>query len=84
MQSRGNKYDTAPSRGVTSSVRVLGGGFKKIWERGFEGVEGADHVDVDNGFEGVCGEASQRGEEVACCAGAGIVSNPSSIRISKE
>lgn len=37
---------------------------------GFDGVEGAEGVDVDYGFEGVGAEAGDGGDEVACCAGA--------------
>ena len=37
---------------------------------GFEGVEGADCVDVDYGFEGVGGEAGEGRDEVSCCASA--------------
>lgn len=37
---------------------------------GFEGVEGADCVDVDYGFESVGGEAGEGGDEVSCCASA--------------
>lgn len=39
-------------------------------EGGFEGVVGAEDVDVDDGFEGVGAELSYGSEKVACCAGA--------------
>ena len=39
-------------------------------ECGFEGVVGAQDVDVDDGFHGVGTEGGDGGEEVACCAGA--------------
>lgn len=40
-------------------------------QHGFGGVVGAEHVDVDDGFEGVGGELGEGREKIACCAGAG-------------
>ena len=34
----------------------------------FEGVVGAEDVDVYNGFESVGAELVDRGEEIACCS----------------
>lgn len=63
--------DDAPAGGgVSAVVWVQGGGLEEVGKGGFEGVKGADYVDVDYGFESVGGEAGERGEEVACCAGA--------------
>ena len=52
---------------------VGGGGGDEVGEGGFEGVVGAEDVDVDDGFEGVGGELVDGGEEIACCAGAGVM-----------
>ena len=48
-----------------------GGGFQEVGQDGFDGVVGAEDVDVDHGFEGVGGELGEWGEEIACCSGAG-------------
>ena len=40
-------------------------------EGGFEGVVGAEDVDVEDGFEGVGAELVDGGEEVACGSRAG-------------
>ena len=47
-----------------------GGGGEEVGEGGFEGVVGAEHVDVHDRFEGVGGELGYGREEVACCSGA--------------
>jgi hypothetical protein len=54
------------------------GGYEEVRDDGFEGVVGAEDVDVDYRFEGVGGEFLEGGEEVACCAGAGGISQRSS------
>ena len=41
-------------------------------ECGFEGVVGAEDVDVDDGFHGVGRELGDWGEEISCGAGAAI------------
>ena len=38
-------------------------------QAGFDGVVGAQYVDVYYCFEGVWRELCERGEEVSCCAG---------------
>lgn len=55
-------------------VFVGGGGVDEVREGGFEGVVGAEDVDVDDGFEGVGAELGDGGEEIACCAGAARLS----------
>lgn len=47
---------------------MLLGGLDEVGEGCFEGVVGADYVDVYYCFEGVGGEATDWGEEVACCS----------------
>ena len=49
-------------------VRARGG--DQVRERGFQRVVGAQHVDVDDGFEGVGADLGDWGEEVAGGAGA--------------
>lgn len=49
---------------------VGGGGLDEVREGGFEGVVGAENVDVHDGFEGVGAELGDGREEVAGCAGA--------------
>ncbi len=39
-----------------------------MWKSSFQGIVGAEDVDVNYGFEGVGRELRDRGEEVACCA----------------
>lgn len=56
---------------AVGEVGVGGGGLEEVGEAGFGGVEGAEHVDVDYGFEGVGGEMGEWGEEVAGCSGSG-------------
>ena len=48
----------------------FGSGVEQVRQRGFEGVVGAEDVDVYDAFEGVAGELGYGGEEIACCAGA--------------
>ena len=50
---------------------VGGGGLDEVREGGFEGVVGAENVDVHDGFEGVGAELGDGRKEVAGCAGAG-------------
>jgi hypothetical protein len=69
VQGGGDEDDAAARGGVCAGVLVGGGGLEEVGERRFEGVVGAEDVDVDYGFEGVRGEAGEWGEEVACCAG---------------
>ncbi len=75
---RGGDEDDAAASAERVGVQALGrvgvgaGGVEEVREGGFEGVVGAEDVDVDDGFEGVGGEGGEGGEEVACCAGAGI------------
>lgn len=45
-------------------------GVHEVRECGFEGVEGADGVNVEDGLEGVGGETSDGCYKVTCCAGA--------------
>ena len=58
------------SGGVGVGVGVGGGGGDEVGESGFEGVVGAENVDVHDRFEGVGAELGDWGEEVAGCAGA--------------
>lgn len=41
----------------------------EVWKDEFGQVVGAEHVDVDDGFEGVCGKLVDGGQEVSCCTG---------------
>ena len=73
VDSRGDEDDAAAGaeRVHVQALRRVGvalGGGEEGWESGFQGVVGAEHIDVDNGFEGVGGEGSDWGEEVACCS----------------
>lgn len=70
VEGCGDEDDAAAGGAVGAVVRVLGGGFEEVRHGGFESVEGAEDVDVDHGFEGISAEACERGEKVACCAGA--------------
>ena len=56
--------------GGVMGVFVGAGGGDEVGEGGFEGVVGAENVDVDDGFEGVGAELVDGGEEVACCSSA--------------
>ena len=58
------------SGGVGVGGFVGGGGGDEVGESGFEGVVGAENVDVHDGFEGVGAELGDWGEEVAGCTGA--------------
>ncbi len=69
----GDEDDTAAGAAGVGSfavVLVFAGGFDEVGESGFEGVVGAEDVDVHDGFEGVGAELVDGGEEVACCSGA--------------
>lgn len=72
MNCSRDEDDAAAGAGAGVDVRgfVLGGGCDEVGESGFEGVVGAEHVDVHDGFEGVGAELGDWGEEVAGCAGA--------------
>ena len=78
MYCSGDENDAAAGAAAGVGVRgfVLGGGCDEVGESGFEGVVGAEDVDVHDGFEGVGAELGDGGEEVAGCAGAveGILS----------
>jgi hypothetical protein len=50
---------------------VGGGGVEEVREHGFDGVVGAEDVDVEYRFEGVGGEVGDGREEVAGCSGSG-------------
>lgn len=73
MDCSGDEDDAAAGAGAGVGVGglVLGGGFDEVRESGFEGVVGAEDVDVHDGFEGVGAELGDWGEEVAGCASAG-------------
>ena len=72
MDCSGDENDAAAGASAGMGVRgfVLGGGCDEVGESGFEGVVGAEDVDVHDGFEGVGAELGDWGEEVAGCAGA--------------
>ena len=72
MDCGGDEDDAAACAGIGGEVGVgVGvGGVEEVGEGGFEGVVGAEDVDVDDGFEGVGAELGDGGEEIACCAGA--------------
>jgi hypothetical protein len=55
MDRGGDEDDSAGRRGVWRS-RVLLDAFEEMRVGCFDGIEGAEKVDVDNGFEGVGGE----------------------------
>lgn len=70
---RGGDEDDAASGALRGRVDAVGwvgrGGVEEVGETGFEGVVGAEDVDIYYGFEGVGRELGERGEEVACCSG---------------
>ena len=73
----GDEDDAAACADVGGGVDfgfVGGGGCDEVGQGSFEGVVGAEDVDVDDGFEGVGGELIDGGEEVACCAGTATLS----------
>ena len=55
MDCGADVYDSA------GDARVAGGGGEEIGEGGFEGIVGAENVDVDDRFEGVGGELGDGG-----------------------
>ena len=74
MDGRRDEEDAAAGTGGGGGGTVGGvggGGGDEVGNGGFEGVVGAQDVDVHDGFEGVGAELVDGGEEVACCAGAG-------------
>lgn len=71
MKRCGDEDYTAARGGCGGGVWVLFDGGHEVGEGCFEGVVGAEDVNVDDGFEGVGGEGGYWREEVACCSGAG-------------
>lgn len=74
MDGGGDEEEAAACAGAArggTGGGVGGGGGKKVGEDGFDGVVGAEDVNVDDGFEGIEGEVGDGGEEVACCSGSG-------------
>lgn len=69
MQRRGYEDDAAACGGICPGIGIRLSGFEKVGDSGSQGVIGAYHVNVDDGFEGVRGDAYYWGEEVPCCAG---------------
>lgn len=53
MERRGDEYDASARIGVRGCVGVFFRGCDEVRDRGFEGVVGADGVDVDHCFERV-------------------------------
>lgn len=70
MQRCGYEDDAAASVGVLAGVGTGSGGFEEVRDGSFQRVVGSKHVNVNDGLEGVGGEATDGREEIACCAGA--------------
>jgi hypothetical protein len=45
--------DTSSGRGIRSCIRILGCRFDKVGESSFEGVEGAESIDLEDCSEGI-------------------------------
>jgi hypothetical protein len=71
----GNRDGHNSTTGCPRRVRVgvFRGRLNEVGDSGLDGVEGADCVDVDDGFEAVGGEPRERRNEVT--RGAGSVRN---------
>lgn len=71
MEGCGNEDDASAGRGVGAIVGMFLGGGEEVRDGRFQCVEGADGVDVEDGFEGIGGEAVDGRQEVARCTGTG-------------
>lgn len=72
MEGCRDEDDSPPGGGVRRDVGVLGGGNEEVGEGGFQGVEGAEGIDLENGAEGIRREAGDGSEEVSGSASAMI------------
>lgn len=74
MKSCRNEDDAAAGTigmGVPGECSMSCCGFQEVWESGLDSVVGAQDINVNDRFEGVCGKLVHGRQEITCCSSTG-------------